>query len=58
VAEKIFESKLDGRRKVGRSRLRWQEDVENDLQELKVKRWQRANNIEKWAFVVNEINNL
>jgi hypothetical protein len=31
VGEKILESKPDGTRKVGRLRLRWMEDVENDL---------------------------
>jgi hypothetical protein len=41
---------------VGRSKLRWLEDVENDLQELKVKRWrQKPNNVEKRAFAVNDV---
>jgi hypothetical protein len=31
----LFESKTEDRRKVGRARSRWLEDVENDLQELK-----------------------
>ena len=33
-----LESKLVGSRR-GRPRLRWLEDVEKDLQEMKVKRW-------------------
>jgi hypothetical protein len=31
VVKKIFDSKPEGRRKVGRQRLRWLDDVENDL---------------------------
>jgi hypothetical protein len=38
--KKIFESKPRGRRRrKGRPRLRWVEDVEKDLQEMNVKRW-------------------
>jgi hypothetical protein len=45
VAEKILESKQDGRVKVRRSRPRWLEDVESDLGLLEGKRWrQKANN--------------
>jgi hypothetical protein len=39
VVEIVFESKPEGRRRMARSRLRWFEDDENDLWELKVKRW-------------------
>ena len=34
----IFEGKLEGRRGRGRSRLRWIDNVEDDLRELGVKR--------------------
>jgi hypothetical protein len=37
--KKIFERKLEGRRGRGRPRLRWINDVENDLRKLGVKRW-------------------
>jgi hypothetical protein len=39
MTKRIHESKLEGRRKVRRPRLRWLDDVENDLRELKVKMW-------------------
>jgi hypothetical protein len=37
--KKIFEGKLEGRRGRGRARLRWIDDVEDDLRKLGVKRW-------------------
>ena len=36
--KKIFDNKSNGRRMVGRSRLRWLEDVEEDLRILNVKK--------------------
>lgn len=36
---KKFDSKLGGSRRRVRTRLRWIEDVENNLLEIKVKRW-------------------
>jgi len=38
ILKKISESKPEGSRKRGRTRLRWLEDVGKDLQELKVNR--------------------
>ena len=37
--KKIFEGKLEGGRCRGRPRLRWINDVEDDLRKLDVKRW-------------------
>ena len=53
--KKIFERKLEGRRGRGRPRLRWINDVEDDLRNLGVKRWRKkALNIEKWASIIRE----
>jgi hypothetical protein len=41
VVEKIFESNPKGRRRMGRPRLRWLEDVKRDLREMKIKRWRQ-----------------
>jgi hypothetical protein len=37
----MFMSKLEGRRRVGRPRLRRLEDVEKDLLEITAKRWRQ-----------------
>jgi hypothetical protein len=51
--KKIFEGKLEGRRSRGRPRLRWLNDVEDDLRKLGVKRW-RTKELEReeWASIV------
>jgi hypothetical protein len=38
VVKKIFDSKLEGRRRMGRPRSRWLEDTSKDLCEMQVKR--------------------
>ena len=55
VDKKIFESKPEGRRRIGRSRLKWLEDVEKDLREMKFKHW-RPMVVDKkeWAFLIKE----
>jgi plasmid maintenance system killer protein len=41
--------------KVCRLRLRWLDDVENDLRVMKIKRWRKkAQNREDWASVIKE----
>jgi hypothetical protein len=54
---KIFEGKLEGRRGRGRLRLRWINDVEDDLRKLGVKRW-RTKVLEgvEWASIIMEAN--
>ena len=46
---------MEGRRRMGRPKLRWLEDVEKDLRGLKFKRWrQMAMDGEEWASVIKE----
>jgi hypothetical protein len=55
IVKKIFEGNLEGRRGRGRPRLRWVNDVEEDLRMLGVKRWRRKGlEREGWAFVIKE----
>jgi hypothetical protein len=39
AVKEVFERKTEGSRKMGRPRLRWLEDVEKNVREMKVKRW-------------------
>jgi hypothetical protein len=41
TVKKIFVSKLKGSRRRGRPRLRWIEDIEKSLREMRVKRWRQ-----------------
>jgi hypothetical protein len=53
--KKILEGKLEGRRDRGQPRLRWINDVEDDLRKLGVKRWRtKALNREEWASIIME----
>ena len=53
--KKIFEGKLERRRGRGRPRLRWINDVEDDLRKLCVKRLRtKALNREEWASIIWE----
>jgi len=56
---KIFVSKPKVRIRIGRPRMRWLEDVERDLCEMKVKRWrQKAVDRDEWASVIKEAKNV
>jgi hypothetical protein len=52
---KIFEGQLEGRRGSGRPRLRWINDVEDDLRKRGVKRCRtKALDRVEWASIVRE----
>jgi hypothetical protein len=51
--KKNFEGKLEGRRGRGRTRLRWINDVEDDLRKLGVKRCRtKALDRVEWASII------
>jgi hypothetical protein len=56
TVKKILESKPDGSRRRETPTMRWLEDVENNLREMKFKRRrQKTVDREEWAFVINEV---
>jgi hypothetical protein len=55
TVKKVLGGKLEGRRGRGRPRLRWINDVEDDLRNLGVKRWRtKALDREEWASILME----
>jgi hypothetical protein len=55
AVKKIFEEKLGGRRGRGRRRLRWIDDVEDDLRNMGIKRWRiKALDRVEWGSIIKE----
>jgi hypothetical protein len=53
--QRIFMRKLAGRRGRGRPRLRWIDDVEDDLRNMGIKRWKiKALDRVEWASIIKE----
>ena len=53
--KKVYRGKPEGRRKVGRPRKRWLDDVEEDLKSIGVRGWRRkARDRSEWRKVVRE----
>jgi hypothetical protein len=54
--KKISEGKLEGRRGKGQPRLKWINDVEDDLKKLGVKQWRtKTLDREEWASIIREV---
>jgi hypothetical protein len=55
LPEMVFNAKPEGRRGVGRPRLRWLDDVEADIKGLGVKRWRiKAQDRKEWSTILRE----
>jgi hypothetical protein len=55
TVKKVFLGKPDGRRKVGRPKLRWLDCIENGLKSMCVKRWmKKAEDRSVWAIILKE----
>jgi hypothetical protein len=55
VARKILDDKPGGKRRRGRPKLRWLDDVEANLRSMGVKRWRtKVLNREEWALIIKE----
>ena len=55
MPKKIFTQELEGARRRERPRKRWKEEVERDLQVLRVRRWgELVADRKKWKDIVRE----
>jgi hypothetical protein len=55
LPKKILNDKLDKKRKIGRPKLRWFDDVQTDIRTLGIKRWMcKAQDRLEWARITRE----
>ena len=55
MPRKMMEGRLFIRRRKGRSRLRWMDDVVTDLKIMKIKQWmEKIKDRKKWRLIVEE----
>jgi hypothetical protein len=55
MAKKVFVSKAEGRRDIGRPKLRWLDDVEDDIKALGIRQWRiKAQDKNEWTAVKME----
>jgi len=55
MPKKIFTQELEGKRRRGRHRKRWKEEVEKDLQVLGVRRWRElVADRKKWKDIARQ----
>ena len=51
----VLKRKLCAKRRIGRPRLRWTDDVTNDLRKMGIRGWtERARNRDQWRLIVKE----
>jgi hypothetical protein len=55
LKKKIFDTKLDGVRRVGRPKMRWEDGVDQDMRILEVKNWKKvARDRDEWAKLLKK----
>jgi hypothetical protein len=55
MPKRMWKGRLYSKRRIGRPRLRWLDDVENDLKKIKVKGWkEKMGSREQWRLVIEE----
>jgi len=53
--KKIFNTKLDGVRRDGRPKMRWEDGVDQDMRILEVKKWKKvALDRDEWAKLLKK----
>jgi hypothetical protein len=55
MAKKVFVSEPEGRRDIGRPKLRWLDDVEDDIKAFGIRRWRiKAQDRNEWTAIKSE----
>jgi hypothetical protein len=56
VIKKLYMSKPEGRRRVGRPKMQWLDDIEEDLRKMGISGWRgKARRRDEWKFVLREV---
>jgi hypothetical protein len=56
ISKKILHGRMEGKRKRGRPRKRWLQDVQEDLKVMHVGRWwEKVQNRGEWGHIVKEV---
>jgi hypothetical protein len=56
IIKKLYMSKPEGRRSVGRPKMRWLDDVEEDLRKMRIGGWRgKARRRDEWKYVLREV---
>jgi hypothetical protein len=56
VIKKLYMSKPEGRRSVGRPEMRWLDDVEEDLRKMRIGGWRgKTQRRDEWRLVLREV---
>jgi len=56
VVKRLYQNSAEGSRSVGRRKLRWMDDVREDLRRMGVTNWRiRAHRREDWKMVMKEV---
>jgi hypothetical protein len=59
VIKKLYMSKPEGRRSVGRPKMRWLDDMEEYLRMMRISGWRRkARRRDEWKSVLREVKDL
>jgi hypothetical protein len=56
MSKRMLKGRLYSKRRKERPRMRWLEEVENDLKRMKVRGWKKKmRNREQWRLIVKEV---
>jgi hypothetical protein len=55
VSKKVLKGKLYAKKRIGEPRLRWMDDVTDDLKRMVIRSWtKKARNRDQWRLIVEK----